>query len=184
MRRFRLCAVVLLISFWSFVGGMIGGWLSQVGVSSAVAKDATELKNASYNAVFANRIYATKLRVYSVDIIDENLNTVGTVFNNSVGGATLQLGVWSKDKMEPMLSLSSQRSGPSISLKDQDFDDRIICSAYDRTPLLNFYYNNSVRLGIGTNSVITKSTGDMHYIKGSVFAFDKNGNASGSLPPR
>ena len=46
----------------------------------------------------------------------------------------------------------------------------------DLDPYIGFRYNNKVRLQLGTNDIVVKSTGTEQKIKGSIYAFGNNNN--------
>ncbi|BDQ36336.1 hypothetical protein SYK_06960 [Pseudodesulfovibrio nedwellii] len=182
MNNLKSFKLVILVAVCSFLGGIVGGWMSQSGSQEAMAKQSNKLINADYDILSANKFFVRKIYASSVEIVDEKCKPVVHLFYNAGGGGTLQLGVQSENEFKSMASMSSQPTGTSLLLKDQDFDDRIDFSTYDRIPMMNFNYNGKARLTLGTNSIITKSTGDTHQINGSVYTFDRHSDVTSRLP--
>ncbi|MFV0422077.1 hypothetical protein [Oleidesulfovibrio sp.] len=180
MRAYKLFFTVAVCSF---LGGVVGGWLSAQGVGEAIA-ETWEPKVKYYE-----HITADLLTVKQIYILNDEMNTVGAVGANKSQGGMIQLFSKSKPLFAgdskfngPMMTMSSIDEGSVFALYDTDLDPRIILETTNREPTMDFRYNNVPRLVLGTNHTVTKATGDTHKIKGSVYTFDAKSKVTGRLP--
>lgn len=178
----RSVLFLCLMSFWAFVGGIVGGWLSQEWAGPASAQSNTSTANADFNSISANSIVAGEIFVRAVKIVDGELNTIGSFYHNQANGVSLDLGV--QGRQNNMVSLASGRPGSIFMMFDNEFKRSIQVKTLNNDPTMDFFYGNLSRLRLGTNRVVIKRTGDTHKVVGSVYTFDKNNNFTDGIPQR
>ncbi|SME89462.1 hypothetical protein [Desulfovibrio gilichinskyi] len=184
MSKLNKFSAVVVIALFSFLGGIVGGGLSQTYLSDGQAQELNVNQDGVFRQLTADALVVHQIFTSSVDILDKDFNSVGTIQDNGQGGASIFLGSHDKKQKQfkTMLAIGSGSEGCVISLKDVDGDGRIVMGVNKREPSLSFVYNGLSRLTLGTNEVTTSATGDDHTYKGSIFAFDKNNKATDSLP--
>ncbi|MBI9113268.1 hypothetical protein [Maridesulfovibrio ferrireducens] len=176
--------IITLIAFCSFLGGLVGGGVVQLCTGTSYANSVPKLQNATIDVLFANEVITRNISSESFDVINSRYNIVGAIFANNANGATIELGVPDSDTfgIKKRMRIASSNHSGVISFWDEDDDSRLDIEVTNRDPSIAFYYNNKIRLSLGTNNVVTKNTGDDHKIKGSVYTFDKRGDVTGVVP--
>ncbi len=180
LRPFKMLVVVAL---FSFLGGILGGWLAQKGGSTALAKE--DVKSASvgkYDLLLAKELYVGEIKAQTIDVVNSECKKVGSLTSNKVGGGVLTLGTTVGDDYKTLLLAASGGDFAQINFMDSDFDRRLMLSTLGKDPTVEFRYRGKSRLVLGTNAIVTTATGDNHQIKGSVYAYDKEGRVLANLP--
>lgn len=188
MNRKQFLLALAFVAVFSFLGGIVGGAISGGGMIMA-AKDLIDY------SLFPKEIDSIKSKLIEVDtirtkhIILENYNEdiIGRISSMYTGNS--QLYFYSKEKpyssngnFTPTFAIEIIDREPTIKFRDRTLDDKISIGVFKREPIMSFHYRDKLRLRLGTNKTVGKSTDNLTTMKGSICTYDNKGNVTFQMP--
>jgi hypothetical protein len=187
MIKRQFLIALAFVSVFSFLGGIVGGMLT--GGQSLFAQMET---NKKVDKLETGLAIVDDLIVRNIILVDASKNKILGEFFTSADGIPF-LSLYSNDspkngildtKASPKLMLTAINKQPMVIFYDKNNDERISIGIDNNEPKIGFHYENKTRLTMGTNNLKHKQTGNEEKVKGSICAFDQNGNLAGRFPSK
>jgi hypothetical protein len=187
MTKRQFLISLAFVSVFSFFGGIVGGMLA--GGQSLFAQKTSDPSKPQYiERLKCKYIETESLNISEVFMKRSNGDAFGFLTSSEDGSPLFAL--FPSRKWPPTETFTMQfflgfsNNEPQLTMTSRDQNKIITISTEYGEPSIKMNYDGKPQLVMGTNHIVTSSTGNEEKVRGSICAFDQNGKVIGRFPSR